>query len=111
LDGRAQRERRLGNKVEELGGPEVLYQQMHDTHEFYFPGYKDAIIEVKTEERAGGMWFGQGMVATKLDRRSASLEGLWYVGDGSRPIAGIWTEAAASAGILGARAIAAAAGN
>lgn len=52
------------------------------------------------------MWFSQALAGAKLQRRSESVDGLWYVGDGSLPVAGVWTEAAASAGVLGARAIA-----
>ncbi|WP_205870932.1 FAD-binding protein [Mycolicibacterium holsaticum] len=72
------------------------------------PGYRDAVIEVKTLVHTSEAWLDYVTVAPKLPRRSGSLDGLWYVGQGAAPLAGCWTEAAAGSGVLGARAIAAA---
>lgn len=94
------------DKIDEMGGREAVYQRIREVERFYFPAMSDAIEQVKTTERIGGMWFSQALAGAKLQRRSESVDGLWYVGDGSRPVAGVWTEAAASAGTLGARAIA-----
>ncbi len=93
------------SRVEEWGGTEALYQRLQEVERFYFPGLDDAIEERQLIER-GGMWYSQALSGTKLARRSETVPGLWFVGDGSVPIRGVWTEAAASAGILGARDIA-----
>jgi phytoene dehydrogenase-like protein len=72
------------------------------------PAYRDAVIEVKTLVHTSEAWLDYVTVGPKLPRRSGSLDGLWYVGQGAAPLAGCWTEAAAGSGVLGARAIAAA---
>lgn len=73
-----------------------------------FPGYRDAVIDVKTLVHTSEHWLDYVTIGPKLPRKSPSIDGLWYVGQGVEPVAGFWTEAAASSGVLGARAIAAA---
>jgi phytoene dehydrogenase-like protein len=92
------------DKLAEAGGKEGLYKRLNDVHEAYFPGFKDAIVEQK---RTGHhhLWYDQIASSPKLPRKAESVENLWFVGEGSAPIAGFGFEAACSAGILGARAI------
>lgn len=71
-------------------------------------GYRDAVVDVKTLVHTSEAWLDYVTVAPKLPRRSGSLGGLWYVGQGAAPLAGCWTEAAAGSGVLGARGIVAA---
>jgi hypothetical protein len=92
-------------EVADMGGVDVLYERMREVEEFYFPGCQDA-VEERINLEHGGMWYSQVFAEDRLDRRSESVEGLWYVGEGSRPLPSIWTEAAAGAGVLGARSIA-----
>jgi len=42
------------------------------------------------------------VVGPKLPRKAESIDGLWFVNEAS-PTAALWMEAAASAGIMGAR--------
>jgi phytoene dehydrogenase-like protein len=88
--------------VEKMGGEEAVYEQMHNVNEGMYPGYKAAIDQVKTGSHKH-TWFSPCSAAPKLPRTIESVEDLWFVGDGSVPVGGLWTEAAASAGILGAR--------
>jgi hypothetical protein len=73
------------------------------------PGYRDAIESVAANRRPQD-FTAPLLVGPKLQRRIASVQGLWFVGDGSVPIGGIWSEGAASCGILGAREIVSRAG-
>ena len=91
--------------VEEAGGREAIYERMHDEIEKLYPGYRDAIETATTQEHKHH-WMGPLSHGPKLPRRSASVEGVWFVGDGSAPLLGVGVEAAASAGVMGARAIA-----
>jgi glycine/D-amino acid oxidase-like deaminating enzyme len=88
--------------VEKMGGPEAVFAAMAKQADQQFPGLIDAIEET-AEVSTRHHWFAPLCVGPKLPRASESVDGLFYVGDGSRPCAGIWTEAAASCGILGAR--------
>jgi phytoene dehydrogenase-like protein len=87
------------------GGEEGLHKRMNDLHELYYPGFLDSIVEQKTN-RHTHLWFDQMSVRPKLPRRSPSVGGLWYVGEGSTPQKGFGFEAAASAGVLGGQEIA-----
>jgi hypothetical protein len=97
--------------VDELStGPskDEIVAGLHDVAEFYFPGYKDAIrVEDTTTHKSGHLWFDHLTVGPKLPRKSESIDGLWFVNEASVPVYGTFMEAAASAGILGARSMAA----
>jgi len=90
------------DEVAAAGGPDGVFQTMTERADQQFPGLKDALVEVKNVSNRHH-WFAPLCVGPKLPRTLDSIEGLFFVGDGSRPCAGVWTEAAASCGILGAR--------
>lgn len=92
-------------KLAALGGAAEAYARLDDIHEVYFPGFKAAIIEQKTQSHTH-LWYDQLSAGPKVPRTIESVRNLWFVGEGSTPIAGVGFEAAASAGILGARGIA-----
>jgi hypothetical protein len=94
----------LPEDVEKLGGIDAVYARMLERSDDQYPGLKDA-LEATARMEHRHHWFNPICVGPKLPRTVASVAGLWFVGDGSRPCAGIWTEAAASCGILGARAM------
>ncbi|ORW21991.1 hypothetical protein AWC19_13665 [Mycobacterium palustre] len=75
-----------------------------------FPHYAESVEKVKTIIHTSEHWMDYTTVGPKLPRRSPSVTDLWYVGQGAGPVRGFWTEAAAGAGVLGARAIMGAAG-
>ena len=89
-------------EVEAAGGPEGVFRTMTERADQQFPGLADALEEVKNVSNRHH-WFAPLCVGPKLPRTINSIDGLFFVGDGSRPCAGVWTEAAASCGILGAR--------
>jgi hypothetical protein len=91
-------------RVAELGGEQAIIDEMHDVNEAYFPGYKDA-IGAETTISGRHLWLSQVTVGPKFPRSIDSVRDLWFVGDGSSPIVGVYVEAAPSAGILGARAL------
>lgn len=70
-----------------------------------FPGFREAVEIVKSAVHTSEHWMDYITVGPKLPRRSPSLGGLWYVGQGVAPIVGFWTEAAAGSGVMGAREI------
>jgi hypothetical protein len=90
-----------------LGGPEAAYAKLNAVHELYFPGFSDAIVEQATQSHTH-LWYDQLSAGPKVPRTIDSVRNLWFVGEGSTPIRGVGFEAAASAGILGARSIASA---
>ena len=92
--------------LEEVGGEEAVYERMRHYIEGLYPGYTDAIVAFSTQKHRHH-WMGPLSHGPKLPRRSTSVEGLWFVGDGSEPLLGVGVEAAASAGVLGGREIAA----
>ena len=93
-------------KLAALGGADGAYARLNDIHEAYFPGFNDATIEQKTQSHSH-LWYDQLAAGPKVPRTIESVRNLWFVGEGSTPIHGVGFEAAASAGILGARGIAA----
>ena len=96
------------DELEKQGDEKAIYARINDTTEVYYPGYKDAIeVAAEVQHEPGHLWFDHVFTGPKLPRSVDSVEGLWFVGQGSFPISGIWMDAAASAGILGAREIAA----
>jgi hypothetical protein len=94
----------MTDEMAEVGGREAAYARLQARSEELYPGLLDAGEERATQEHRHH-WMSPLSVGPKWPRRAESVKGLWFVGDGSAPSAGIWTEAAASAGILGARAI------
>ena len=98
-------------EIEKHGGEEGAYARLVDLADDYYPGFKDAAEVVQNfGHQPGHLWYGNITIGPKLPQRAPSVEGLWFVGEGSEPTCGIWMEAAASGGILGARAIKAAVG-
>jgi FAD binding domain len=91
-------------EVTAAGGEEAIYARMQERSDQAIPGLLDAAEEILTQSHRHH-WLEPVSVGPKLPRCSSSVDGLWFVGDGSTPCAGIWTEAAASCGVLGAREI------
>lgn len=85
-----------------LDDDEAALKVAIDLAESVLPGYRDAIESVEMNRRPQD-FTAPLLAGPKLPRTIASVEGLWFVGDGSVPIAGIWSEGAASCGVLGAR--------
>jgi phytoene dehydrogenase-like protein len=90
--------------VEAAGGEAAIYASMHTINEELYPGYQAAMIDSATQ-RHQHHWVTPCTVGPKLPRTIPSVRGLWFVGDGSVPTNGVYTEGAASGGILGARAM------
>ena len=95
--------------ADKLGGVDEVVRQAIEVNNQLWPGFADAIIESSIQQHRHH-WCTAMLAGPKLPRRVESVEGLWFVNDGSTPIGGLYVEAAASAGILGARAIAGARG-
>lgn len=94
-------------EVAGAGGEEAIYAEMAKVNEEIYPGYQEATVAFATQ-RHRHHWMTPLMVGPKLSRTIDSVRDLWFVGDGSTPVGGAFMEAAASAGILGARGILAA---
>jgi glycine/D-amino acid oxidase-like deaminating enzyme len=90
-------------QVEQEGGSDGLFDRMRETTEALIPGLAEATVE--RVARSHPSFLTPGLVGPKLPRQSPSLGGLWYVGEGSVPVDSVYGEGAASAGVLGARAI------
>jgi hypothetical protein len=90
------------------GTDDEIFTRLADLTASFQPGYKNAAVTDRYTHKAGHLWFEPLCVGPKLPRTIDSVEGLWFVGEGSTPTGGIWMEASASAGILGARQMAAA---
>jgi glycine/D-amino acid oxidase-like deaminating enzyme len=90
--------------VEAEGGIEALHSGMRDITESLYPGFKDAILSSTSTEHP--QFVTPFLTGPKLPRRSPSVPGLWFVGEGSFPVDGCFVDGAASAGVLGARSIA-----
>ena len=88
------------------GGLDGVCARLADVNEAYWPGYKDAISDVVVKERHN-LWFDPSFIGPKLARTIDSIQDLWFVNDVSVPVGGVCADGAASAGILGARAMAA----
>jgi hypothetical protein len=90
------------------GSDEEIFAALHDDMEFYNPGYRAATLEIDNRSQGRGhLWFENLFVGPKLPRTVDSVEGLYFVNQSSKPNMGFYMEAGASAGILGARQIAA----
>jgi glycine/D-amino acid oxidase-like deaminating enzyme len=85
-----------------LDDDEAALKTAIDLADGVLPGYRDAIETVAANRRPQD-FTAPLLVGPKLPRTIPSVSGLWFVGDGSVPIGGIWSEGAASCGILGAR--------
>jgi hypothetical protein len=90
--------------VDAFGGPDAVYDDMIALNEELYPGFRDAIVDMVKDQHKHH-WLSPLHVGPKLPRTVDSVAGLWFVGDGSTPIGGVYSEAATSAGILGARAM------
>jgi glycine/D-amino acid oxidase-like deaminating enzyme len=86
------------------GGPDALFERMREVTESALRGFTEATVERANESHPS--FISPFLCGPKLPRSSLSLAGLWYVGEGSAPVDGVYAEGAASAGVLGARAIA-----
>ena len=69
-----------------------------------FPGYIDAVVATKTISHRHH-WMNPCYTGPKVPRTSSDFSGLWYVGEGTVPVAGIGMEQAAYAGRDGALSI------
>jgi glycine/D-amino acid oxidase-like deaminating enzyme len=89
------------------GGAEAIYAGLLERTEELVPGFTAAVVDSVNymSSPTGTAWMSPVTHGPKIPRTVGSVEGLWFVGDGSEPVRGIWSEAAASAGILGARAM------
>ncbi|HEX3610926.1 MAG TPA: NAD(P)-binding protein [Sporichthyaceae bacterium] len=94
---------RSRSQVEALGGEPVLHAEMQAVTENIYPGFRDSIVDFGSMQHP--LLVTTFLTGPKLPRRSDSIEGLWFVGEESTPVDGIYTEGAASAGVLGARAM------
>lgn len=91
-------------EVDAAGGPDAIYADIVDVNEELYPGFKAAIVDM-VKDHHKHHWLSPLHVGPKLPRTIDSVAGLWFVNDGSTPIGGVYSEAATSAGILGARAM------
>lgn len=88
---------------------ENFFKFLTDQIDFFNPGFKDALETTdRMTHKPGHLWFDHVFVGDKVPRTTDSLDNVWFVGAGSIPISGMWMEAAASGGMLGARDIVAA---
>jgi hypothetical protein len=90
------------------GTEDDVYGHLGNLMESIWPGYESAAgVTERFGHKSGHLWFEPLCVGPKLPRCIDSIAGLWFVGEGSAPVEGVWMEASASAGILGAREMAA----
>jgi hypothetical protein len=80
-------------------------KRLNQICEELFPGFTEA-TEVQTTQRHRHHWIGPLLHGPRLPSRDPEINGLWFSGDGSRPVAGLGVEAASSAGLLRGNAIA-----
>jgi phytoene dehydrogenase-like protein len=86
------------------GTEDDIFARLQKTTESFYPGYQDAIgVTDRFTHKPGHLWYEPMCVGPKLPRSVDSVEGLWFVGEGSTPTCGFFMEGSASAGILGAR--------
>jgi predicted NAD/FAD-dependent oxidoreductase len=89
----------------DIGERDGAVKRLNEICEDLFPGFT-AATEVQTTQRHRHHWIGPLMHGPRLPSRDPEIAGLWFSGDGSRPVAGLGVEAAASAGLLRAHSIA-----
>lgn len=89
------------------GGHDAIYAALLERSEELLPGFTATVEDSVNymSSPTGTAWLAPVTAGPKIPRTVDSVEGLWFVGDGSEPCRGIWSEAAASCGILGARAM------
>jgi phytoene dehydrogenase-like protein len=92
-----------------LGGQAAIVDRMMDLNEEFFPGFKEATEAIEVQHHRH-LWMVPFVHGPKLPRCTKEVPGLWFVGDGSAPVVGMGVEAAAGAGVCGARDIAVALG-
>jgi phytoene dehydrogenase-like protein len=93
------------DQIAQRGGRDAVFAAMPDATEELHPGYKDAVFaEVNTRYPT---WQTPFRCGPKMPRTVEDVRGLYFVGEGSAPTCGLYMEGSASAGILGARTIAA----
>ena len=88
-----------------LGERDGAVKRLNEICEDLFPGFT-AATEIQKTQRHRHHWIGPLLHGPRLPPQDPGIEGLWYSGDGSRPVAGLGVEAASSAGLLRAHAIA-----
>ena len=93
-----------GSEAQDAGGGEAILADMQATNELLYPGYGRAIAATATTTHRHH-WSIPLLAGPKLPRRSTSVRALWFVGDASMPVGGLFVDGAASAGMLGAQAI------
>ena len=109
--GAAEPGRQFVATIKQLSGEAALreekeiYDEMRELCEALYPGFAEATVDSATLKHRY-QWSGGTLVGPKVPRTVESVEGLWFVGDGSWPVRALWMDGAASAGILGARAMA-----
>jgi phytoene dehydrogenase-like protein len=89
----------------DIGERDGAIKRLNEICEDLFPGFT-AATEVQTTQRHRHHWIGPLMHGPRLPSRDPEIAALWFSGDGSRPVAGLGVEAAASAGLLRAHSIA-----
>lgn len=95
------------SELDERGSEAEIFERLHADMDFYNPGYRDATIVVDNRSHdAGDLWLDNLFAGPKLPRTAESVPGLYFVAHGSKPNYGLYMEAGASAGVLGARQIA-----
>jgi hypothetical protein len=89
--------------VAEMGGTEAVFDFLRELSEEMFPGYSSATVDSMTTDHP--TWMTPLTIGPKLSHASESVKGLWFVGEGSVPLGGVYSDGAASVGIIGAREI------
>lgn len=89
----------------DIGERDGAVKRLNEICEDLFPGFT-AATEVQKTQRHRHHWIGPLLHGPRLPSRDPEIDGLWYSGDGSRPVAGLGVEAASSAGLLRGHAIA-----
>jgi phytoene dehydrogenase-like protein len=92
-------------QFEATGGEAAAIARLTELQYELFPGFGEA-TEAVEYQRHRHFWMNPMCHGPKLPSKSATIEGLWFAGDGSMPIGGIAIEAAVSAGVLRAQQIA-----
>jgi phytoene dehydrogenase-like protein len=92
-------------EFEAVGGDEGAAEQINALSEQLFPGFT-AATEATAIQRHRHHASAPLLHGPKLPRTTDEIPGLWFVSDGSAPVAGVGVDAAAGAGVLGAREIA-----
>lgn len=84
------------------GGVQGVAASLASLGEELFPGFTKATSTVTTQQHRHH-WMSPVTHGPKIPRTVGDLPGVFFVGDGSAPVAGLGCDAAAGAGVLGAR--------